>query len=96
MCEILGIIGGDTSELPARSFTNAHLEIEAERRAFVDRNTQVGGPAFVPSGRPIVVVGSTGGRAAAAHAMASGCRVRGAGDFRSRDARAAPSVWLHR
>jgi gamma-glutamyltranspeptidase/glutathione hydrolase len=49
MCEILGILAGDTPALPVRSFANAHIEIEAERRAFVDRNTQLGDPAFVPS-----------------------------------------------
>jgi gamma-glutamyltranspeptidase / glutathione hydrolase len=46
ICEILGIVGslhGGT----LRDTTNAHLEIEAERRAFADRNTAMGDPDFV-------------------------------------------------
>jgi gamma-glutamyltranspeptidase/glutathione hydrolase len=49
MCETLGILSADVPALPVRDFENAHLEIEAERRAFVDRNMQLGDPAFVPS-----------------------------------------------
>jgi gamma-glutamyltranspeptidase/glutathione hydrolase len=49
ICEILGIIGDDKPLPPLRSFANAHLEIEAERRAFADRNTSLGDPDFVPS-----------------------------------------------
>jgi gamma-glutamyltranspeptidase/glutathione hydrolase len=49
MCEIPGILANDRPAPPVRSFMNAHLEIEAERRAFLDRNTQLGDPAFVPS-----------------------------------------------
>ena len=43
ICEILGIVGpagGGT----LRDAANAHLEIEAERRAFADRNTALGDP----------------------------------------------------
>jgi gamma-glutamyltranspeptidase/glutathione hydrolase len=49
ICEILGIIGHDTPARPVRSFANTHLEVEAERRAFADRNTQLGDPAFIAS-----------------------------------------------
>jgi gamma-glutamyltranspeptidase / glutathione hydrolase len=46
ICEILGIVGpADGGAL--RDATNAHLEIEAERRAFADRNTALGDPDFV-------------------------------------------------
>ena len=49
ICEILGILGDAKPALPVRSFENAHLEAEAERRAFADRNTRLGDPAFVAS-----------------------------------------------
>ena len=49
MCEILGMLGNDRPAPPVRRFRNAHLELEAERRAFVDRNTQLGDPAFIAS-----------------------------------------------
>jgi gamma-glutamyltranspeptidase/glutathione hydrolase len=46
ICEILGIVGpADGGAL--RDAANAHLEIEAERRAFADRNTALGDPDFV-------------------------------------------------
>ena len=46
ICEILGIVGPvDGGTL--RDAANAHLEIEAERRAFADRNTALGDPDFV-------------------------------------------------
>jgi gamma-glutamyltranspeptidase/glutathione hydrolase len=49
MCEALGILAADAPARPVRSFENTHLEVEAERRAFVDRNMQLGDPAFAPS-----------------------------------------------
>jgi gamma-glutamyltranspeptidase/glutathione hydrolase len=46
ICEILGIVGpADGGRL--RDTATAHLEIEAERRAFADRNTALGDPDFV-------------------------------------------------
>jgi gamma-glutamyltranspeptidase/glutathione hydrolase len=45
ICEILGIVGPADGAL--RDAANAHLEIEAERRAFADRNTALGDPDFV-------------------------------------------------
>ncbi|MBV8423696.1 MAG: gamma-glutamyltransferase [Candidatus Eremiobacteraeota bacterium] len=49
MCEIFGMLAADVPRAPVRSFQNAHLLLEAERRAFRDRNTQLGDPAFVKS-----------------------------------------------
>jgi gamma-glutamyltranspeptidase/glutathione hydrolase len=49
MCEVFGILSHDAPSQPPRDFANAHLEIEAERRAFRDRNTWLGDPAFVTS-----------------------------------------------
>jgi gamma-glutamyltranspeptidase/glutathione hydrolase len=48
LCETLGIIGAAAGGA-LRDVANAHLEIEAERRAFADRNTALGDPDFVPS-----------------------------------------------
>ena len=49
ICEVLGILGDTPAAPPVRSFENAHLELESERLAFADRNTQLGDPDFVPS-----------------------------------------------
>jgi gamma-glutamyltranspeptidase/glutathione hydrolase len=49
ICEVLGILGNAAPQPPVHSFANVHLEIEAERRAFADRNEQLGDPDFVPS-----------------------------------------------
>jgi gamma-glutamyltranspeptidase/glutathione hydrolase len=49
MCEILGMLAHDPARPPAHDFANVHLEIEAERRAFADRNRELGDPAFVRS-----------------------------------------------
>jgi gamma-glutamyltranspeptidase / glutathione hydrolase len=46
ICETLGILG-DTLTGASRSVTDAHREIEAERRAFADRSTTMGDPGFV-------------------------------------------------
>ena len=46
ICEILGIVG-PAGGGALRDAANAHLEIEAERRAFADRNTALGDPDFV-------------------------------------------------
>ncbi|MBD5635480.1 MAG: gamma-glutamyltransferase, partial [Candidatus Eremiobacteraeota bacterium] len=48
ICEILGILGDAPSQPPMHGFDNTHLEIEAERRAFADRNA-LGDPAFIAS-----------------------------------------------
>jgi gamma-glutamyltranspeptidase/glutathione hydrolase len=49
ICEVLGILGDAPVTAPVRSFENVHREAEAERRAFADRNAELGDPAFVPS-----------------------------------------------
>jgi gamma-glutamyltranspeptidase/glutathione hydrolase len=46
ICETLGIIGA-TNGGALRDTANAHMEIEAERRAFADRNSVLGDPDFV-------------------------------------------------
>jgi gamma-glutamyltranspeptidase / glutathione hydrolase len=46
---VFGILAADVPRPPVRSFENTHLLVEAERRAFRDRNTQLGDPGFVPS-----------------------------------------------
>lgn len=45
VCEVLGILGDSPAAF--RSADDAHLEIEAERRAFADRGTALGDPDFV-------------------------------------------------
>ncbi|MDQ2909146.1 MAG: gamma-glutamyltransferase [Candidatus Eremiobacteraeota bacterium] len=52
LCEVLGILG-DAPSGALRSTRDAHHEIEAERIAFADRNTQEGDPDFIktPVGR---------------------------------------------
>jgi gamma-glutamyltranspeptidase/glutathione hydrolase len=49
ICEILGMLARDVPGPTPRNLTAAHYELEAERRAFADRNTQLGDPAFVRS-----------------------------------------------
>jgi gamma-glutamyltranspeptidase/glutathione hydrolase len=54
MCEILGILGGwDIGTLGFRSARSVRLIAEAMRRAYADRNAELGDPAFVdnPVGR---------------------------------------------
>ncbi len=48
LCETLGILGAP-SGAALRSLAGAHLELEAERRAFADRNSALGDPDFVAS-----------------------------------------------
>ncbi|SNB73913.1 gamma-glutamyltransferase 1 Threonine peptidase. MEROPS family T03 [Arboricoccus pini] len=48
ICETLNILGGyDLAALGYRSAPEVHFLIEAMRRAYVDRNTQLGDPDFV-------------------------------------------------
>ena len=48
LCEILGVLSGDDlGALGWHGAASAHLMVEAERHAFLDRNTQLGDPAFV-------------------------------------------------
>jgi gamma-glutamyltranspeptidase / glutathione hydrolase len=48
MCEILNVLeGSDMAELGFRSVPSVHLMVEAMRRAYLDRNTYLGDPAFV-------------------------------------------------
>jgi len=49
ICEVLGILGAAAPRPPALSFDNVHREVEAERRAFADRNTALGDPDFIAS-----------------------------------------------
>ena len=49
ICEVLGIVGDEPAGSRPRDLADAHLELEAERRAFADRNTRLGDPGFVPS-----------------------------------------------
>jgi gamma-glutamyltranspeptidase/glutathione hydrolase len=49
LCEILGMLARDDPGSVPRNLTATHYELEAERRAFADRNTQLGDPAFVRS-----------------------------------------------
>ena len=48
LCETLGILE-DTPPAARRSVADVHFEVEAERRAFADRNTFLGDPDMVPS-----------------------------------------------
>ncbi len=48
-CEVLGLIGDAPPVGDPLAFANVHREVEAERRAFADRNAELGDPAFVPS-----------------------------------------------
>lgn len=49
ICEILGMLSRDAPGSAPRNLIATHYELEAERRAFADRNTQLGDPAFVRS-----------------------------------------------
>jgi len=49
ICEILGMLARDARGPTPRNLAATHFELEAERRAFADRNTQLGDPAFVRS-----------------------------------------------
>lgn len=48
LCEIFGVLSGDDlAALGWHGSAASHLMVEAERHAFLDRNTQLGDPAFV-------------------------------------------------
>jgi gamma-glutamyltranspeptidase/glutathione hydrolase len=48
LCEMLNIVAGwDMAALPSRSARAVHLMAEAMRRAYRDRNSELGDPAFV-------------------------------------------------
>ena len=48
LCEMLNILSGwDIAALPPRSARAVHLTVEAMRRAYRDRNAELGDPAFV-------------------------------------------------
>jgi len=48
LCEMLNILSGwDMAALPPRSAAAVHLMVEAMRRAYRDRNSELGDPAFV-------------------------------------------------
>jgi gamma-glutamyltranspeptidase/glutathione hydrolase len=49
MCEVLGILGDAAPSGGRLAFENVHRKVEAERRAFADRNAELGDPAFVHS-----------------------------------------------
>ncbi len=49
MCEVLGILGDARPAGGPLAFENVHEKVEAERRAFADRNAELGDPAFVHS-----------------------------------------------
>jgi len=46
-CEVLGILGDAAPNGDPLAFENVHRKVEAERRAFADRNAELGDPAFV-------------------------------------------------
>jgi gamma-glutamyltranspeptidase/glutathione hydrolase len=48
-CEVLGILGNAAPNRGPLAFENVHRTVEAERRAFADRNVELGDPAFVHS-----------------------------------------------
>jgi gamma-glutamyltranspeptidase/glutathione hydrolase len=48
-CEVLGMLGDAAPNGGPLAFANVHRKVEAERRAFADRNAELGDPAFIHS-----------------------------------------------
>ncbi len=48
-CEVLGMIDDAAPNGGPLAFENVHRKVEAERRAFADRNAELGDPAFIRS-----------------------------------------------